>query len=56
VARARGGPPAARRLGDQVTLMAVGGIDTAADAWQRILAGASLVQAYTGFIYGGSGW
>ena len=25
------------------------------DAWQMILAGASLVQVYTGFIYGGPG-
>jgi dihydroorotate dehydrogenase len=44
------------RLGDRVTLIAVGGIETADDAWQRIRAGASLVQAYTGFIYGGPGW
>jgi dihydroorotate dehydrogenase len=44
------------RLGDRVTLIAVGGIETADDAWQRIRAGASLVQAYTGFIYGGPTW
>jgi len=44
------------RVGARVTLVAVGGIETADDAWQRICAGATLVQAYTGFIYGGPGW
>jgi dihydroorotate dehydrogenase len=34
----------------------VGGIETADDAWERILAGATLVQGYTGFIYGGPFW
>lgn len=37
-------------------LVSVGGIETAEDAWQRILAGATLVQAYTGFVYGGPLW
>jgi len=32
------------------------GIETAEDAWARIQAGATLVQAYTGFIYGGPLW
>jgi dihydroorotate dehydrogenase len=44
------------RVGTRVTLVAVGGIESADDAWQRIRAGATLVQAYTGFIYGGPGW
>jgi dihydroorotate dehydrogenase len=44
------------RVGTRVVLVAVGGIETADDAWQRIRAGATLVQAYTGFIYGGPGW
>jgi dihydroorotate dehydrogenase len=44
------------KLGARVTLIAAGGIETADDAWQRIRAGATLVQAYTGFIYGGPGW
>lgn len=44
------------RVGTRVTLIAVGGISTAADAWQRIRAGATLVQGYTGFIYGGPAW
>ena len=37
-------------------LISVGGIETAEDAWQRILSGASLVQAYTAFVYGGPLW
>ena len=36
-------------------IIGVGGILSGADAWQMILAGASLVQIYTGFIYGGPG-
>ena len=34
-------------------IIGVGGVFTAADAWEKIRAGASLVQLYTGFIYGG---
>ena len=44
------------RVGPRMVLIAVGGIETADDAWQRIRAGATLVQAYTGFIYGGPLW
>jgi len=44
------------RVGTKVTLIAVGGIESADDAWLRIRAGARLVQAYTGFIYGGPLW
>ncbi|MGW9346670.1 quinone-dependent dihydroorotate dehydrogenase [Nocardiopsis flavescens] len=44
------------RVGDRVTLVAVGGIDTPEDAWARIRAGATLVQGYTGLIYGGPLW
>jgi dihydroorotate dehydrogenase len=44
------------RTGSRLTLIAVGGIETADDAWARIRAGATLVQAYTGFIYGGPFW
>ena len=39
----------------QVPIVGVGGIFTAADAWEKIAAGASLVQLYTGFIYRGPG-
>ncbi len=37
----------------RMTIVGVGGIFTAADAWEKICAGASLVQLYTGFIYEG---
>jgi dihydroorotate dehydrogenase len=44
------------RAGDDLVLISVGGIETADDAWERIEAGATLVQAYTGFVYGGPLW
>lgn len=44
------------RAGDRLTLISVGGIEGADDAWDRITAGASLLQGYTGFIYGGGLW
>ena len=36
-------------------LIGVGGIFSAADAWEKIQAGASLVQVYTGMVYEGPG-
>lgn len=44
------------RVGDRLVLIGVGGIETADDAWERITAGASLLQGYTGFVYGGGLW
>ncbi|MCN9240766.1 quinone-dependent dihydroorotate dehydrogenase [Streptomyces sp. RY43-2] len=44
------------RVGDRITLVGVGGIENAEDAWQRILAGATLVQGYSAFIYEGPCW
>ncbi|MGA9373675.1 MAG: quinone-dependent dihydroorotate dehydrogenase [Mycobacterium sp.] len=44
------------RVGDRLVLISVGGIETADDAWERITSGASLVQGYTGFVYGGGLW
>ncbi|MFE4172838.1 quinone-dependent dihydroorotate dehydrogenase [Streptomyces sp. NPDC056909] len=44
------------RVGDRITLVGVGGIEDAEDAWQRILAGATLVQGYSAFIYEGPFW
>lgn len=41
--------------GGKLTIIGVGGIETAEHAWAMILAGASLVQLYTGFVYGGPG-
>ncbi len=42
-----------RQSGGQLPIMAVGGIFTAADAREKLAAGASLLQAYTGFVYQG---
>jgi dihydroorotate dehydrogenase len=39
----------------RLVIIGVGGIFSAADAWEKICAGASLVQLYTGFIYEGMG-
>ncbi|OZF43928.1 dihydroorotate dehydrogenase (quinone) [Rhodococcus sp. 14-2470-1b] len=44
------------RVGGSIALVSVGGIETPDQAWERITAGASLVQGYTGFIYGGPFW
>jgi len=61
------GPPVAQRsleilrqlyarVGDRLVLISVGGIETADDAWERIVSGATLLQGYTGFVYGGGWW
>ncbi|MDJ0345250.1 quinone-dependent dihydroorotate dehydrogenase [Streptomyces sp. H10-C2] len=44
------------RVGDRITLVGVGGVETADDVWERILAGATLVQGYSAFIYEGPFW
>ena len=41
--------------GGVIPLIGVGGIASVDDAWQRIRAGASLVQLYTAMVYQGSG-
>ena len=43
----------AAELYGKTTLISVGGIDSAHEAYKRIRAGASLIQIYTGLIYGG---
>ena len=40
----------------KVVLISVGGIESADDVWDRISAGATLVQGYTGFVFGGPLW
>jgi dihydroorotate dehydrogenase len=40
----------------KLPIVGVGGIFTAEDAFEKIAAGASLLQAYTGFIYRGPGF
>jgi len=42
-----------RHSGGKVPIVGVGGIFTAQDAFDKIAAGATLVQAYTGFVYSG---
>jgi len=41
--------------GGRLPIIGVGGVMTAEDAYEKIKAGASLVEAYTGFVYGGPG-
>ncbi|MBZ8177794.1 quinone-dependent dihydroorotate dehydrogenase [Corynebacterium poyangense] len=61
------GPPVAQRsldvlkrlyerVGDHLVLISVGGISTPQQAWERIAHGATLLQGYTGLIYGGPDW
>jgi dihydroorotate dehydrogenase len=42
-----------KQTGGSIPLIGVGGIFNAEDAWNRIRAGACLLQVYTGFIYQG---
>jgi dihydroorotate dehydrogenase len=44
------------RVGEEMTLISVGGITTVADARARLDAGATLLQGYTAFIYEGPRW
>ena len=43
----------AARAAGRLVVVGVGGVFTADDAWEKLTAGASLVQLYTGFVYGG---
>lgn len=45
----------ARRTQGKIPIIGVGGIDSAETAYQKIRAGASLVQLYTGMVYEGPG-
>jgi len=44
-----------RASGGEIPLIGVGGIENADDAWERIRAGASLVQLYSAMVYEGPG-
>jgi dihydroorotate dehydrogenase len=44
------------RVGDDLTLIGIGGITSVADAQARLDAGADLLQGYTAFIYEGPLW
>jgi dihydroorotate dehydrogenase len=41
------------RVGDRITLVAAGGIQSVDGAWERLCAGASLLQIYSAFVYEG---
>jgi dihydroorotate dehydrogenase len=41
--------------GGEIPLIGVGGIGNADDAWERIRAGASLIQLYSAMVYRGPG-
>lgn len=43
-------------VGDQLVLIAVGGVETPQDVQDRLDAGATLVQGYTAFLYEGPFW
>ena len=42
-----------KQSGGKLPLIGVGGIDSPQSAWERITAGASLIQIYTGWIFKG---
>ena len=42
-----------RMTGGKITLVGAGGIASAEDAWQKIRAGASLLQLYSALVYKG---
>lgn len=44
-----------RQTRGKLPIIGVGGVFNAADAWDKIAAGASLVQVYTGLVYEGPG-
>lgn len=44
-----------QHVGGRLALISVGGIETAQDAWERLQAGADLLQVYSGLVYEGPG-
>jgi dihydroorotate dehydrogenase len=46
----------AARAAGRIPVIGSGGVMSAEDAWAKIRAGATLVQVYTGFVYGGPGF
>ncbi len=44
-----------RQTAGKLPIIGVGGIFNATDAWEKITAGASLLQLYTGLVYEGPG-
>lgn len=46
----------AKRLDGRLAIISVGGIETGTEAAERLKAGATLVQGYSGFVYAGPFW
>ncbi len=46
---------ARRASGGRLAIIGVGGVFSAQDAWEKLRAGASLIQIYTGYVYRGPG-
>lgn len=44
------------KAGGLLAIVSVGGVENADDVWERLRAGATLVQGYTGMIYNGPLW
>ncbi len=44
-----------QRVGGEIPLIGVGGIDSAEAAWAKITHGATLIQLYTGLVFKGFG-
>jgi dihydroorotate dehydrogenase len=42
--------------GDKLVVISVGGVASVEDVWERVCAGATLVQVYTALVYAGPGW
>ena len=42
-----------KELNGKITIIGVGGINSGKSAYEKILAGASLIQLYTSFVYRG---
>ena len=42
-----------RQLNDKIPIIGVGGVNSGKSAYEKIMAGASLLQLYTGFVYRG---
>lgn len=45
-----------QHVSEELTIISVGGVSTAQDVYERIQAGATLVQGYTAFLYEGPLW
>ena len=42
-----------KKVGNKIPIIGVGGVNSGKSAYEKIIAGASLLQLYTGFVYRG---